>query len=318
MSFIKKSILITAVAFLFLRSNAQKNDVLSDTSFSKENKSNRKKQKWLLAGSLVTYSAITAGLYSTWYRDYKFQRFHFVNDNKQWMQVDKAGHAWSGYIQGRVNIALWRNTGINDKKAVWIGGLTGFGYMNVIEIMDGFSSGWGFSWGDYIANVAGSSLLMSQELLWKEQRVLLKFSYRSKKYSDEMLRQRAVEIYGKSFGQQLLNDYNGQTYWLSANPASFFKNTALPKWLNIAFGYGADGMLGEENNQWTDKNGIVQNRSDIRRYRQFYISPDIDFSRVKTNSKLLRITFFLLNSIKFPAPAVEIANNKVKFHWTGF
>ena len=48
--------------------------------------------------------------------------------------------------------------------------------------------------------------------------------------------------------QQVLKDYNGQTYWLSANIWSFNKESNFPRWLNVAFGYGADGMLYGENN----------------------------------------------------------------------
>lgn len=314
---ILQPILIAAVAFSACELNAQSNQLTVDTAAS-ENKFSNKKQKWVLAGSIVTYTGLTAGLYSSWYRGYKFKGFHFVNDNTDWLQVDKAGHAWSGYIQGRINISLWQYAGIEHKKAVWVGGLTGFAYMNVIEIMDGFSSGWGFSWGDYIANIAGSSLVISQELLWKEQRVLFKFSYYPKKYNGHIINERVREIYGESFSQRLLSDYNGQTYWLSVNPASFLKNNPLPKWANLAFGYGGDGMLGEKNNQWKDKNGIEYNRTDIKRYRQFYISPDIDFSRIKTKSKLLRKTFFVLNCIKLPAPAIEFSNDGTRFHWLGF
>lgn len=318
MFFIKSSILITTVAFVALNAKAQKNTLLIDTAFSNENKTNNKKQKWVLAGSITTYAGLTAGLYSSWYRDYEFKKFHFVNDNKKWLQVDKAGHAWSGYIQGRINIPLWQHTGIEHKKAVWIGGLTGFAYMNVVEIMDGFSSGWGFSWGDYIANIAGSSLLISQELAWKEQKVLFKFSYYPKQYNGQILQERATQIYGEGFSERLLNDYNGHIYWLSVNPASFLKKSPFPRWLNIALGYGADGMLGEATNVWTNKNGIEFDRRDIKRYRQLYISPDLDLSRIKTNSKLLKKTFFVLNCFKFPAPAIEFSNNKAHFRWLGF
>lgn len=268
-----------------------------------------------MAGNIMAYGGMTAGLYSSWYRDYEFEGFHFINDNKKWLQVDKAGQAWSGYIQGRINIALWRNTGMEDKKAVWIGGMTGFAYMNVVEVLDGFSSGWGFSWGDYIADIAGTGLLIGQELLWQEQRILFKFSYSPKKYRDPALKERAQSIYGKSFAEQLLNDYNGHTYWLSLNLKSIFQRSALPKWLNIAVGYGADGMLGELNNQWTDVDGISHNRTDIKRYRQIYIAPDIDFSRINAKSKFVKSAFFVLNCIKLPAPAVEFSGNGKRFHW---
>jgi hypothetical protein len=50
--------------------------------------------------------------------------------------------------------------------------------------------------------------------------------------------------------EQMLKDYNGQTYWLSVNLHSFYKGSKIPKWLNLAIGYGANGMLtgnGENN-----------------------------------------------------------------------
>ena len=117
---------------------------------------------------------------------------------------------------------------------------------------------------------------------------------------------------------RLLNDYNAQTYWLSVNLKSFFKNRNLPSWLNIAIGYGADGMFGETDNKWKDTNGVEHDRSDKKRCRQFYISPDINFSAIKTKSKFLKTGFFILNSFKFPAPSLELSNNKTRFHWFTF
>jgi hypothetical protein len=58
---------------------------------------------------------------------------------------------------------------------------------------------------------------------------------------------RQTNVLGSSLAEQMLKDYNGQTYWLSVNLHSFYKN---PKWLNLAIGYGANGMLtgnGENN-----------------------------------------------------------------------
>jgi hypothetical protein len=34
-----------------------------------------------------------------------------------------------------------------------------------------------------------------------------------------------------------------KTYWLSVNLHSFSKAQKIPKWLNLAIGYGADGMI---------------------------------------------------------------------------
>ena len=62
-----------------------------------------------------------------------------------------------------------------------------------------------------------------------------------------------------------------------------------------------------------DKNGnITFDRQDIQRYRQWYIAPDIDFTKIKTNSKFLHVLFGALNSFKFPTPALEFSNKKIK------
>ena len=110
----------------------------------------------------------------------------------------------------------------------------------------------------------------------------------------------------------MLKDYNAQTYWLSANIKSFFPNSKWPSWLNIAVGYGADGMFGGFENKWTDESGNEVTRYDIPRVRQFYLAPDVDFTKIKTRSKFLRTTFELLNSFKFPAPTIMI-DSKGKF-----
>jgi hypothetical protein len=84
----------------------------------------------------------------------------------------------------------------------------------------------------------------------------------------------------------------------------------LPKWLNIAFGYGADGMYGGRSNIWTDKEGVTHDYSDIRRVRKFYLSPDIDLTQIYTRSKALKKVFFVLNMVKVPAPALQITTGK--------
>ena len=63
-----------------------------------------------------------------------------------------------------------------------------------------------------------------------------KFSFHTTKYAS--LR---PNVLGSSLSEEIFKDYNGQTYWLSVNLHSFFKSSKLPKWLNLAAGYGADG-----------------------------------------------------------------------------
>ncbi len=276
----------------------------------------KKKRIWLVAGgNLVGYSATMIGLSSAWYKNYPRTGFHSFNDNKEWLQVDKVGHLYSAYIESRGSMELWRWTGIDRKKRIWIGGMSGAFYQTVIEVLDGFSSQWGWSWGDFSANILGSGALVAQELAWNDQRIKLKFSFHHKSYSDPLLNQRSDVLFGKGDASRLIKDYNGQTYWASADIQSFFPKSKWPPWLAVAIGYGADGMFGGTENIGKDNNGnIVFNRPDIKRYRQWYLTPDIDLSKIKTNSKALKFFLTFLSAFKFPAPALEFSKGKFKAH----
>jgi uncharacterized protein YfiM (DUF2279 family) len=255
------------------------------------------------------------GLNSAWYKKYPRTSFHTFNDWKEWKQVDKAGHMYSAYVESFGSMEMWRWTGMSRKKRIWIGGMSGAVYQTVIEVLDGFSAGWGWSWPDFGANILGSSVLVSQELAWNEQRVRLKFSFHNIDYTDPVLEHRKKELFGQGGLENLLKNYNGQTYWASANLRSFFPASRLPKWLSLAVGYGADGLFGGKSNYAEDKNGLVTfNRPDIKRLRQWYLAPDIDLSRIKTKSRALQILFGALNVFKFPAPALEFSNGKFEAH----
>lgn len=278
----------------------------------------RTKRQWLIGGiNIAGYGTSLVLFNSTWYKDYPKRSFHTFNDSGEWLQMDKVGHGWAAYNSARASAAMWRWAGMPAKKAALIGGLSSIGYLTVIEVLDGHSVKWGWSWADIGANVAGSGLFIAQELAWKDQRIQLKFSFHNNNYNDPMLRERANSLYGVSWYERMLKDYNAQTYWLSFNLHSFLPKSNLPAWLNLAAGYGADGMFGGFENKWTGELGNEITRYDIQRKRQFYLSPDIDFTRIPTSSKFLRTAFAVLNSFKFPAPALMI-DSKGKFRAYAF
>jgi uncharacterized protein YfiM (DUF2279 family) len=288
----------------------------TDPNYYLLNPQQKKKRIWIVgAGNVVGYSGTMVALYSAWYKNYPQSGFHTFNDNKEWLQVDKVGHLYSSYIESRASMELWRWTGINRKKRIWIGGMSGAFYQTVIEVLDGFSAEWGWSWGDFTTNILGSGVLVAQELAWNDQRIKLKFSFHNKSYNDPSLNERSDDLFGKSNASKFIKDYNGQTYWASANLKSFFPKSKLPAWLSVSVGYGADGMFGGTSNIVKDKSGnIIFNRPDIKRYRQWYLAPDIDLSKIKTNSKALNFFLTVLSAFKFPTPALEFSKGKLKAH----
>ena len=292
----------------------------NDPAYYKITPEQKKKRIWFVAASnAIGYSGAMVALSSAWYSQYKQTSFHTLNDFPEWKQMDKVGHFYAAYIESRASMELWRWTGIDRKKRIWIGGMSGAVYQTVIEVLDGFSSGWGWSWGDFGANILGSSALVAQELAWNDQRIKFKFSFHRKNYSDPQLNQRSDKLFGASTAERLLKDYNGQTYWASMNLKPFFKNSNLPEWLSLSVGYGAEGLFGGTENIAKDDNGnITFNRPDIKRYRQWFLAPDIDLSKIKTNKKGVKFILTVLSAFKFPAPSLEFSKGKFKVHAVHF
>lgn len=304
--------------FLYGQQNTLKYDssLISDSALKLQNKS---RTKLLIAGTAVAYGATMAILYQEWYRYYPQSSFHFINDNAEYFQMDKMSHVWATYTISRLAASSWRWAGKSHKKSAWIGGITGLAFQTIAEGFDGFSDNWGFSSGDMFANIMGSASFVTQELLWKEQRIQIKYSVHANDYSSsQQLNDRINQYYGRGPMSRIIKDYNGQTYWLSANLKSFFPHSNLPAWLNFSFGHGAENMYGGEENIWTDANGNHINRTDIIRYRRLHFAPDVDLTKIKTKSKFLKTLFFTLNTFKFPAPSIEFSQGTVKWNWIMF
>lgn len=267
---------------------------------------NKKRLQTLAISETVIGSVALIGLNQVWYADYPRSDFHFINDNSEWLQMDKAGHVFSCYHLGSFGANALKWTGASRKSQLIYGSTLGLAFMTTVEVFDGYSANWGASLGDVAANATGTALFVSQELLWKEQRIVPKFSFHTTPYASAR-----PEVLGSSVQEQILKDYNGQTYWLSANIHSFTKSSAIPKWLNIAVGYGAEGMI-------TGNDGFVNTvfLPESKRYRQFYLSLDLDLTKIETKSHFIKTLLTTLNTIKIPAPTFEIkgsGNSKIHF-----
>lgn len=271
-----------------------------------------KKRVWVVAGSQAAlWIGSFVALNQFWYADYPKTSFHFFNDSREWNQMDKLGHVFSTFQVSNISSKMWKWAGLEHKKSVLYGAIGGIAYQSIIEIQDAYSAEWGFSLADMGANFLGAGIFVAQELAWEEKRIRLKLSFSNHDYPKE-LKPRYEQLFGSSFIERYLKDYNSQTYWLSVNPRSFFKESKFPAWLNFAAGYSSDLMLGGTENTWTDKQGVFFDRRDIPRIRRFYLSPDIDFTRIPTNSKFLKTVFMLMGGIKMPAPTLQL-NSQGKF-----
>jgi uncharacterized protein YfiM (DUF2279 family) len=270
-------------------------------------RTNKKRLAAVLVGGGALYAGSLVVLNDMWYKEQGKSAFHFYNDNNQWNQVDKAGHFYTAYQLSRIGKQLFRWTNMSEKKSAIWGSVMSQALMVPIEVLDGHSVEYGFSWGDIVANLLGTGVFLSQELTMGKQKVKPKFSVHTTPYAEIR-----PEVLGKSLNEQLLKDYNGHTYWLSFDLYALSgENNKVPKVLNLALGYGAELMVyGTESEN---------NFSGYSSYRQFYLGLDIDLSHIKTRSKLLKSLLFVADMVKLPAPAMEFnTNNGFNFHWLYF
>ena len=298
-----KGVAIKYLLFLILLPSVSLSQSKPDTFLTISDTLNKPRRNTIIIAESSIAGITLLGLNQLWYADFKRSKFHTINDNNEWLQMDKMGHVFTSYQLGKNGAQLLNWSGVGEKDQLIYGATLGFGFLTTVEVLDGFSKEWGFSWGDILANAAGTGLYIGQELLWNEQRIALKFSFHQTKYAS--LR---PDKLGENFLEQILKDYNGQTYWLSVNLHAFFKEKNIPKWLNIAVGYGANGML-------TGMKDIDnQLLTNLQRQRQFYLSLDVNLSTIETNSKVLRSFLDVFNMIKIPFPTLEFNKKGSAFH----
>ncbi len=279
--------------------------------------------------SAATYTGFSFGLYNIWYKKYNQEAFHFFNDWGEWEHMDKAGHFHTAYFQGVLCYKGARWTGLNKKKSLLTGIVCGTLFQSTIEVMDGFSSNWGFSVTDMAANLSGTAAFALQQYYWDDQRIQIKVSSIPASYPDSpilstdqnastTLSKRADVLFGKNYFERFLKDYNAQTYWASVNVHSFLPDgNRWPRWLNVAFGYGAQNMYGGFNNIWSENERHFQlNAIEYPRYRQFYIGFDLDLPKLHPKNPFLKTICSMFNIFKIPSPALEVNTiGQIKFHF---
>jgi hypothetical protein len=267
----------------------------------------------VISESVITAGSLT-GLYFAWYAQFDQQPFRFFNDWDGWQQMDKTGHSVSTYqIAANLN-RIHRWTGMKPRAARWLSSGLSFGYLATVEVMDGFSAGWGFSLYDFGFNTAGIGLFHLQDAVWGAQAIKLKFSFSPSGLTRQndlgtnfVEAERARALYGTSIFEQWLKDYNGQTHWMSANLWMLAgKPTWMPRWIDFSVGYSANGLLGAESNSWQIEDAGVQSiyTSSIPRERQLLFSLDLNLDHVDLPKGLIWLRP-VVGFFKFPFPTLE-------------
>lgn len=296
-------------------------DTLNDQHWLQPADTFNRKRFWVTAGTgALLYGATSYGLWKTWYSEFPRSSFQTINDWPEWEQMDKAGHAFTAYQYARFVMAGARWTGMRPGSSRWVAFGVSSLLQGTLEMMDAYSAQWGFSWSDIAANTAGAGFFLAQDALWKEQRILLKVSSNLRPIPDvPVLNGRGGESnlgvpvrerFGTGVVERYLKDYNNMTIWASANVHRFFPRSKVPVWLNVAIGSGVENVYGAYFNSWQDNGaGFSYNQP---RYRQWFLGPDIYFSRIPTRKRWVRLLLGTLDFFKFPSPVLEYSQGKFK------
>ena len=267
-----------------------------DTS---QSASDKRKLRRVAIGAGVIYTGAMVGLNQLWYADNGHTSFRFFNDNREWKQVDKLGHFYAAFHISDGSSRVLKSMNVEERKANLIGAATAFAVLMPIEIFDGHSKAYGASVGDLIANTTGAGFFLLQQHLWSETRIHPKFSFHSTRFATKR-----PELLGDGFQEELLKDYNGQTYWLSADLDKFFR---FPKWINFSVGYGAEGMVYARDHE-------NKSAGFGTPYRQLYLALDWDLHHIRSRSKLVNTLLFVVNMMKLPAPTLAYDRKGISFH----
>ncbi|MGQ9846658.1 MAG: DUF2279 domain-containing protein [Bacteroidales bacterium] len=267
--------------------------VFSQSADSIQHK-NRKLYFW--SGYGLGYSISMYVLYQVWYKNFKHSSFHWFNDNHEWYQMDKVGHVYSSFHIAQSTFHGLKWVGYPHQKAVLWASITSFITISSIELFDAYSIKWGASYSDLIANSAGTALFYIQRST-KYSPLTIKFSFHKSQYAEQR-----PDALGKYWYEQVIKDYNGQTYWLSINPYECGIKK-IPQWINISLGYSAEKMI---------------NATDDNAYRQYFFSLDINSKSINTKNKWLNTLLKSFNILKIPFPTLEYSKNKWYGHWFYF
>ena len=127
--------------------------IIVQTSYSAQEKRCRdsitKKNIILNSTALGATSLSYFGLYNLWYKKYPQTSFHFFNDLDEWNHMYKMGHVFSSYQVARKSHLFLDKKNIEhplEKSCFY-----SLFFMMGIEVLDGFSTEWGFSNYDLIS-----------------------------------------------------------------------------------------------------------------------------------------------------------------------
>ena len=216
------------------------------------------------AALIATGSAVVAGYgYHAWWRDGFTSHFRRRSEggfgrDREFMGIDKLGHAYSAYVGTRFMAPLFESLGNSPEQARWLAAWTTWGVMAGVEVLDGFSREYRFSHEDIVANTVGA---------------VVGYALASNPDWDDLLDFRLYYRQSPLSNWDPIGDYPGQRYYLVAKADGVRALRDLPvlRYLELGIGYGAPGV--DTPDEW--------NLHDFaQRRREVFVAVGLNLSRV--------------------------------------
>lgn len=208
--------------------------------------------------------------------------FHINTDTdyRYALNADKLGHATFAYMAATTYADLWRWCGMDSSTALWSGFGVAMAYQTYIEVRDGFSRNYGFSWGDIAGNTIGAALPVVKHHVPALRALDLQVSF----WPSQAFRDGAYNA--------IIDDYTSTTHWLAMNvhdvaPRGWQR--WIPPWLGLAVGHSVRNING---------NGSGE--------RVLVLSLDWQLHRIPGLPDWLRDVARVLHCYHLPAPAVQV------------
>lgn len=248
-------------------------------------------------GKLAVVCGITGGAFivghvflsNLWWKGEK-SAFHFdvEHDWKYALGADKFGHFFFPYLSSNIYRQALDWTGMDSTSALYYSCGWALAYETYVEVKDGFSKEWGFSPGDFTADLLGASFPILQNKI----PILQNFNWKISFYPSDKFKAGAYKA--------IIDDYESTTHWLTINVHNLSPNEmkqCFPAIINVAIGHSVRNL---------DLQGAGNH--------ELYLSLDWNLNALPDGFWLLNVLKRNLNYYHLPAPAIRIYPN---IQWIG-
>ncbi len=296
-------IIVLGINFVYAQTYNMRDTLISNNSFDSSNSTDESLNELKLKTKFEPYNydistpivlglsaaALGTGItvylyeYNAWWKDKRSATFRVIDDWEYALWIDKIGHFYATTIIAHgLSSALDAANFSPEKNAIYssVGALL---FQTYVEIEDGYGAQWGFSPGDFYADILGAGYHLSKYYF----PFISNFQPRVSYYPSEKY------LNGEHKDGNIIDDYEGQKYWLSMRMKELLpKDLAKywPSYLMLSVGMGVKDLDG--------RGGGI---------RELYIGFDLDWQAIPIPGRFGQFVKNSLNYFHLPMPGVRIS-----------